>query len=407
MTRRFAATPWLLTLILSLMTVACLDKGSPTIVSDAGVDADVTGQDSQAEGTLTDLLPADVEANEGDDKTEARDSETSVPDGLEPQPEIGEIDVGPELPEHCAALYCGDGSCDEDCAETPTSCAEDCCSCGDGVCDHACGEDTDGPKLCLEDCCVHGDGICEWHAWCGETGDSSFADCCEPKDKVCGDGICDWSCGEDVYNTPTWCYNDCCVIGDSVCANGLNGAPQCGETGVTAFSDCCICGDGVCKGTSEGCDEWFSTEKDPVSGVVIQWTGSCPNDCESCGNGACVGNENYGTCAVDCCGGCGDGLCRGGECGETPETCVQDCESYACGNSTCDPGENPELCPTDCQQNACGNGVCEPGEDLGGDHPCTQDCAASCGDCTCEKGEDRYSCPIRPSSTGSRGTPPL
>jgi hypothetical protein len=363
-----ARWPWIATLAVVLSLAACIEKTEPTIVAgDADVGAESAGGDTQVgqdvpgDGQITDV---------GGDQADGQ-AEAITPDGAE--------DTEPELPEHCLQATCGDEQCDEDCGEATAGegfCEADCCSCGDGVCNPACGED--GAEACAEDCCVCGDGTCQWLDWCGETGDTCWSDCCEPKGVVCGDQVCDWSCREDEYGTPTWCYDDCCVIGDSVCANGITG-PQCGETGMTAFSDCCICGDGVCKGTSEGCDESLET---------------CPNDCGACGDTACVGLEDYGTCHVDCCGGCGDGTCRGGECGETPEGCPEDCGVYACGNGECNPGEDPDLCQVDCKRNACGNRVCENGEDLNGETPCPADCAASCGDCMCEQDEDKLTCPI-------------
>jgi len=230
-----------------------------------------------------------------------------------------------------------------------------------------CGEAELGLGFCEADCCVCGDGLCQ-KAVCGEQGVSCPQDCC-----ICGDGYCDLFCGEDdATDVDTWCHVDCCTCGDGICLD----AEQCGEKIENCSEDCCKCGDGLCVNIG-GCSEILAT---------------CPGDCAACGDDICSGSEGYVTCAVDCCGACGDGKCKGGECGEGPDSCPQDCGAgLACGNSICQPGENPTLCPQDCLLKACGNGVCEPGEDA---TSCVQDCMSSCRDCLCESGESNDTCPV-------------
>ena len=149
---------------------------------------------------------------------------------------------------------------------------------------------------------------------------------------------------------------------------------------VDDHEDCdkpCVCGDGECE--TDRCGEgWDGALK------------TCASDCAECGNGTCDPGEGPLACAVDCCGGCGDGKCRGGECGESPETCAQDCD-FVCGDGACEPGEGPSGCPQDCAPHACGNQVCEVME---GPDTCPQDCGAACGDCACEPPEDYRSCPV-------------
>ena len=189
-----------------------------------------------------------------------------------------------------------------------------------------------------------GDGKCRTD--CGEGGETCPEDCCGPE--FCGDGVCDEACGEAVPGAG-FCLVDCCVCGDGTCAFDL-----CGEA-------------------------WNGELK------------TCATDCAECGNGSCDPGEGPKLCATDCCGACGDGKCKGGECGEGPDACEEDCGKFACGNGSCDPGENPVDCVQDCEPYAKGNGTCEPGEDP---ESCPEDCAASCGNCLCEGAESYDTCPV-------------
>lgn len=144
---------------------------------------------------------------------------------------------------------------------------------------------------------------------------------------------------------------------------------------------------------------------------------SCPHDCGyACGNGeseACdfvlterfLANRCDGSdCRIDICrctapdgssytgAGCGDGCCTGHLCGETPQTCPNDCRA-PCGNQICEPGEGPDNCAEDCVNHACGNGRCEP--PFESEDSCAADCEprAVCGDCVCSDGEDLSNCP--------------
>ncbi len=141
----------------------------------------------------------------------------------------------------------------------------------------------------------------------------------------------------------------------------------------------CNCGNGVCDGEAASED-----------------ARTCPRDCAVRGDGICSPGESPTEAPEDCCSaegggsGCGDGACRGYGCGETPDTCPQDCGT-ACGDGICTLGENPDACPADCQRFVCGNEVCEPTD--GGPTGCPEDCGATCGNCICEGGEDFQGCP--------------
>jgi hypothetical protein len=80
----------------------------------------------------------------------------------------------------------------------------------------------------------------------------------------------------------------------------------------------------------------------------------------------------------------------GTACGETEESCVEDCVDAVCGDGKCEGPETPAGCPKDCAVTVCGNGVCEAGENA---QDCPADCTTVCGNCVCEVGENGTSCP--------------
>ena len=162
---------------------------------------------------------------------------------------------------------------------------------------------------------------------------------------------------------------------EEICFNQVD--DDCDEE-IDEDEDCrpCVCGDEDCE--PDRCGEIWTPDEQ-----------TCAADCAICGDGVCDPGEGPVDCAVDCCGGCGDGLCKGGECGETPAGCPQDCDPYSCGDGTCDPDENPVDCYVDCQPYVCGNHSCEPTEDA---QTCPSDCGPGCGDCVCEPTESYGTC---------------
>jgi hypothetical protein len=216
--------------------------------------------------------------------------------------------------------------------------------------------------------CVHDDGICPCSGVAAAL--ELTTSCASPGD----DGAC-WGirgCGAEGLGP---C--DAMPPGPELCFNGLDDDCD-GIIDEPGLCGACTCGDGVC--VAEPCGEaWAPGQK------------TCAPDCAVCGSETCDPGEGPIKCPLDCCGACGDGVCKGGLCGEGPETCVQDCEFFACGNGVCEPGENPVDCVVDCMPYACGNTTCEPGEDP---QSCPEDCAASCGDCVCDGGESYFTCPL-------------
>lgn len=165
---------------------------------------------------------------------------------------------------------CGNGVCEWQYGETPTSCATDCTgtvaggSCGDGICDIAAGE----------------------NSWCNGTvnpsNPSGLNDCAGQG--YCGDGICQANLGEN----PGWCGQDCAaatVCGDGICDAGEAG--WCTDCGAISY-----CGDGICNSATE-------------SG----WCSDC-GQVGYCGDGMCQANESNATCAIDCpLSAANDGIC--------------------------------------------------------------------------------------------------
>ena len=215
--------------------------------------------------------------------------------------------------------------------------------------------------------CVRVDGLCECSGPAIQTGMTTTCARSNEHGACLGQRVC----------TPdglTAC--DARTPSEEICFNDLDDDCD-GLTDPTTLCTPCVCGDGACE--PDRCDEtWDDT------GLT------CAADCATCGDGTCDPGEGPEVCAADCCGGCGDGRCKGGECGEDPLDCPQDCAA-PCGDGTCDPGENPVDCPQDCDRFVCGNDTCDPDE---GPDLCPADCAPGCGDCTCGGGESYATCPV-------------
>ena len=128
-------------------------------------------------------------------------------------------------------------------------------------------------------------------------------------------------------------------------------------------------------------------------------------DCSNsyCGNGYCIleCGESEETCPEDCClfPDCGDEICQDtGNCAESIAVCPEDC--CLCGDGLCDMGEegcaeNAALCPEDCCATACGDGLCEQEQCGESGLICPEDCCA-CGDGLCQQeqcGESSSNCP--------------
>ncbi len=262
----------------------------------------------------------------------------------------------------CCEDSCGDRRCEPHRNETHVRCPEDC------PCEGTCVPESGDPMECLATCGpgTCGDGLCAVAA-----GEMSF--CLEDCPTVCGDGLCKLERGEaDATFEEVYCPADCgeLICGDCVCDLSA------GENMSACPHDCgWACGNRV----PEDCD-MVMTE------VWLKSGGLRGMDCRTdlC---VCPPSERGGGGA-----GCGDGCCRGYICEEDPWTCPNDCMP-PCGNAICDPGETPESCAEDCRTWACGNGVCDrPFENS---DICPTDCRrlAICGDCRCTEGESFRSCP--------------
>ena len=91
-----------------------------------------------------------------------------------------------------------------------------------------------------------------------------------------------------------------------------------------------FCGDGYCDPASED-------------------TCNCVTDCGSeWYDGCCTGNENCNNAPWDCGECCGDGSCDY-KYGENTKTCCDDCGTE-CGDGKCNCGETAESCSEDCDE---------------------------------------------------------
>jgi hypothetical protein len=226
-----------------------------------------------------------------------------------------------------------------------------------------------------EKTCPNGDVVSAADTCSSSTGKITQGNptCSAIQNEVCGNGKCNSVVGETTSTCPVDCPDVCASssCGDNVCK------AVCGETSATCCGDCggcgpdIRCGDGICSAPTETAT-------------------SCPSDC------ACVSAS------------CGDGTCDS-SCGETSDTCANDCYVPVCGDGRCDPSEEG-VCTIDCDPctinscapgcnmesalcgDICGDGICAESEkgtcipDCG----CLNDCPKEfCGDGTCQAYEKK------------------
>lgn len=347
-------------------------------------------------------------------------------------------------PEDCAGAWsCVEGNCvwscgpdcslAEDCIGLPWqarcfghwacvegSCREQCgAPCGDDTCDPAAGESAAScPVDCEDECRVPVD--CAGHVWdvrCLGRWACVDGTCEEQCDERCGDDICDAEGGETTGSCPPDCKQNQCT--EPADCEDLPWPLECPGHWE--------CQDGTCVPV---CDEPPQCER-PRDCIDFPWLvdchghwaceqGMCREVCDEvgCGDDHCdtPGGESAESCPDDCAAQCeapvdclafewniwcqGHWTCTGGQCHPV-------CDDQTCGDGVCDPegGETPASCVTDCQPecqspldclqlpwevDCMGHWGCEQGTCL---PVCDPD---GCGDGTCdrEEGESAGSCPV-------------
>ncbi len=356
-------------------------------------------------------------------------------------PACNQCPAGQQLINGKCVPDCGNGLCEVNKGENPTTCPKDCGYCAKG------GSTGSGSSLVYDFCSAYGTG----NNYCsrGATTNGQIQAECLGCDN---DNICEPERGETVANCP----NDCkCPAGTAFdpvsaqckCTNGAVNPPQCnqcpagyslvngqcvpdcgnglcevnkGENPTTCPKDCGYCGSpnpgalyNQCKVTGTGnnyCSlgQNFSTSEclgcdndnicEPERGETVA---NCPNDCKcpagtafdpvsaqcKCTNGAvnppqcnqCPAGSSMinGKCVPDC----GNGLCEVNK-GENPITCPKDC-GY-CGSA------NPGALYNQCQVTGTGNNYCSLGQSFS-----TSECLGCDNDNICEpeRGETVANCP--------------
>ncbi|MCK4473945.1 hypothetical protein KAU40_01640 [Candidatus Parcubacteria bacterium] len=257
-------------------------------------------------------------------------------------------------------VHCGDGikNCGEVCEKGTTR-----------SCTGACGS---GTEYCKDDCSG-------WHN-CDAPG-CDYSPACSPltETQSCG------NCGTQTRNRTTACCGDCTAwsswsvcIDEGVCSPGAT--QSCGNCGTQTCS--ATCSWGSCddkKADGESC----SAGSECCSGDCT--CGICGGSCDyspACTNTRCLNNKTYQTEGTACCGGC-NGVWTNAGADSDLDTYDNECENYDndpcsvntlldnCGNALggCCAKVDQNYCDYGCVH--CGDGLCNCGETY---ETCSQDC---------------------------------
>ncbi len=196
--------------------------------------------------------------------------------------------------------------------------------------------------------------------------------------EICNNLIDD-NCNDEIDEN---CCGNFVVDPGEQCDGGPDGGGNCNQgenDGTCTAPDTqqpCSCNTAYCKHCGNGICEFDENQQ------------NCNQDCDPvCGNNACEQAADEGTtCPQDCVGNCGNGVCEGGQIGETPSTCPDDCPSGpgCSGNGICSSfpeGKGP------CNEDCC-SGFCETDSDCDDFDACTTEFCGEDSICVYDQAEN-------------------
>ncbi len=284
--------------------------------------------------------------------------------------------------ETCDDVGCGDGNCEPEAGESPSSCFLDCrIECEAGA--QRAFECPDGAEVPWCTCDAEGRWDCqpEPEAACRDTRcDDGTLPICPMAEPMCR--------AHEILAVQGGCFacvnpETCRPWGEAECASDADcpAAERCDACGSSSCPECedCVpaCVEHVCETEPEPACDLPRPECDALHvSVVVDGCWICV-DVRDCGEAECTGEGEFAAVvpgAPPCCEGLEPIGCDApveGEC--SPDPCVGAVVCARCGDGACGPGENLCNCAEDCGRRACDEGplvcaaeppVCEEGSVL-------------------------------------------